>query len=159
MVPGEPLVLCGHQLVRDFKLEIPVFELCLRTDLLSQNLHLTKRVYRHSQIREAALERRLGWHLLGCAPPQPHSSIDNGTSLDAHLISIHFLEKKKIRKPFCIFLVLPPFKNRLCSSLPRGRKAKIGLESQGKQKLSSWELPRTQELTIAEISKGNFDCT
>lgn len=94
MVPGAPLVLCGHQLVRGFKLEIPVFELCPRTDLLSQNLHLTKRVYRHSQIREAALERRLSWHLLGFAPPQPHSSIANGTSLDAHLISKHFLEKK-----------------------------------------------------------------
>ena len=30
VVPGSPLVLCRHQLVRDFKLEIPIFELCPR---------------------------------------------------------------------------------------------------------------------------------
>lgn len=65
-------------------------------------------------------------------------------------------EKNRDRNPF---IPSPSsFKNRPGPSLPREREASPA-KKQEKQKLLSWELLRTQELAIPEISEGNLDCT
>lgn len=94
------------------------------------------------QTGEAAVERSLWRHTLGCAPLGPPApQVHHRALLDAHLTSGHFGEKSG-EKPSSSVLHCPG----------EGKPGRP--KSQQKHKLFPWELPRAQKPGIPEISEG-----